>query len=173
MGTEDQGWVAHFLLRALAGETITLYGDGRQVRDVCEVGDTCAAYIAAMEQIGTVAGRAFNWGGGPSNAVSLLALIAEIGRITGKAPDIAFADWRAGDQRWFVADTRAIDTALGLPRRTPSRWPAGSPPTASARPRPARRLHPRACREPPRRSPDIDDRRRGGRRLAICHHPRR
>lgn len=121
MGTEDQGWVAHFLLRALAGEKITLYGDGRQVRDICDVGDTCGAYIAAMERIGDVAGRAFNWGGGPGNAVSLLALIAEIGRITGRAPDIAFSDWRAGDQRWFVADTRAIDEALDLPRRTPWR----------------------------------------------------
>jgi CDP-paratose 2-epimerase len=117
MGTEDQGWVAHFLIRALAGETITLYGDGRQVRDICDVADTCAAYLAALERIDAVAGRAFNWGGGPGNAVSLLTLIEEIGRITGAAPRVTFADWRAGDQRWFVADTRAADAALGLAPR--------------------------------------------------------
>lgn len=120
-GTEDQGWVAHFLIRALAGETITLYGDGRQVRDICDVADTCDAYLAALERIDTIAGCAFNWGGGPQNAVSLLALIDEIGRITGAVPRTAFADWRAGDQRWFVADTRAADHALGIGRRKPWR----------------------------------------------------
>lgn len=121
MGTEDQGWVAHFMLRALAGERITLYGDGRQVRDICDVGDTCAAYLAALERIEAIAGHAFNWGGGPDNAVSLLALVEEIGRIVGRTPDVAFADWRAGDQRWFVADTRAADAALGLASRRPWR----------------------------------------------------
>ncbi len=123
MGTEDQGWVAHFLLRALAGEPITLYGDGQQVRDICDVADTCAAYIAAFERIDAVAGRAFNWGGGPDNAVSLMTLVGEIRRILGTAPLVSFADWRAGDQKWFVADTRAADAALGLgPRKA---WRTG------------------------------------------------
>lgn len=123
MGTEDQGWVAHFLLRALSGETITLFGDGHQVRDICDVADTCDAYIAAFERIGAIAGRAFNWGGGPDNAVSLLTVVAEIRRIIGTAPAVAFADWREGDQRWFVADTRAADRALGLGPRKP--WRTG------------------------------------------------
>jgi len=123
MGTEDQGWVAHFLIRALAGEPITLYGDGQQVRDICDVADTCEAYLALLERIDTLAGRVFNWGGGPANAVSLRALIAEIARITGTAPHVACADWRAGDQRWFVADTRAADAALGLAPRRP--WQVG------------------------------------------------
>ncbi|MEQ5789177.1 SDR family NAD(P)-dependent oxidoreductase [Erythrobacter sp. NFXS35] len=123
MGTEDQGWVAHFLIRALAGQPITLYGDGRQVRDICDVADTCDAYIAALENIEHIAGRAFNWGGGPDNAVSLLTLIEEIGAITGDPPQVTFADWRAGDQRWFVADTRAADHALSLGRRKP--WRTG------------------------------------------------
>ena len=76
LGTEDQGWVAHFLLRALAGEPITIYGDGRQVRDILFVDDAVAAYIAAWRRIGAVSGRAFNLGGGPANAVSLLQLLA-------------------------------------------------------------------------------------------------
>lgn len=123
MGTEDQGWVAHFLIRAFAGEPITLFGDGHQVRDICDVADTCAAYIAALERIDTIAGRAFNWGGGPDNAVSLLTLVAEIRRVVGTSPQVTFADWRAGDQRWFVADTRAADQALGLAPRKP--WRTG------------------------------------------------
>jgi CDP-paratose 2-epimerase len=121
MGTEDQGWVAHFLIRALAGEPITLYGDGEQVRDICDVADTCDAYIAALQNIGKISGRALNWGGGPENAVSLLTLIDQIGVMTGRMPRIEFADWRAGDQRWFVADTRAADRKLGLRRRKPWR----------------------------------------------------
>ena len=123
LGTEDQGWVAHFLIRALAGEPITLFGDGEQVRDIAHVGDTCAAYIALLERIDQVSGRAFNWGGGPANAVSLLTVIDEIGAITGRPPRIEFADWRPGDQRWFVADTRRADAALGLgPRKS---WRSG------------------------------------------------
>ena len=118
MGTEDQGWVAHFLIRALRGEPITLYGDGRQVRDICDVADTVDAYLAALDRIDAITGRAFNWGGGPRNAVSLLALIDEIGAISGRAPQIEFADWRPGDQRWFVADTRTIDRTLSLAPRT-------------------------------------------------------
>jgi CDP-paratose 2-epimerase len=123
MGTEDQGWVAHFLIRALAGETITLFGDGKQVRDVCDVRDTCAAYLALLDRIDTLSGSAFNWGGGPTNAISLLTLIDEIGRITGRQPDVQFADTRPGDQRWFVADTREADRALGLGPRIP--WQQG------------------------------------------------
>ena len=121
MGTEDQGWVAHFLLRALSGEPITLYGDGKQVRDICDVSDTCSAYIAALENIDQISGRAFNWGGGPANAVSLLTLLHEIGAILGRAPTVEFSDWRPGDQRWFVADTRLVDRTLGLSPRKPWR----------------------------------------------------
>jgi CDP-paratose 2-epimerase len=121
MGTEDQGWVAHFLIRALSGEPITVFGDGEQVRDVCDVADTCEAYLALLERIDRFSGCAFNWGGGPANAVSLLTVIEEIGAILGRSPRIEFADWRPGDQRWFVADTRAADAALALKARKPWR----------------------------------------------------
>ncbi|GGB27130.1 hypothetical protein GCM10011380_15940 [Sphingomonas metalli] len=121
MGTEDQGWVAHFLIRALTGERITLYGDGHQVRDILDVSDAVDAYVAAWRRIDRVAGRAFNLGGGASNAVSLRTLIAEIGALTGGAPDVVFDDWRAGDQRYFVADTRHVRETLGLSNPVPWR----------------------------------------------------
>ena len=114
MGTEDQGWVAHFLIRALEGETITLYGDGHQVRDILDVGDAVDAYMAAWANIERIAGRAFNLGGGPANAVSLRQLMRHIADLTGCAPDVRYSDWRAGDQLYFVADTRAIRHELGL-----------------------------------------------------------
>ncbi len=121
MGTEDQGWVAHFLIRALEGRPITLYGDGYQVRDILDVSDAVAAYLAAWLRIDAVAGRAFNLGGGPGNAVSLRRLLVHIGALIGRPVDVTFADWRAGDQRYFVADARAATAALGLRPRVPWR----------------------------------------------------
>src|SRR5438270_586004 len=116
MGTEDQGWVAHFLIRALEGRPITIYGDGRQVRDILDVGDAVNAYVRALENMGEVSGRAFNLGGGPANAVSLLELIHEMRAITRREIDLKFEDWRQGDQRWFVADATAARAALDLPK---------------------------------------------------------
>ncbi len=114
MGTEDQGWVAHFLIRALEGKPITLYGDGRQVRDILDVSNAVDAYVQAWRRIDEVQGRAFNLGGGPANAVSLRQLLGHIGDLVGHEIDVSYSDWRAGDQRYFVADTRAAEAALGL-----------------------------------------------------------
>ncbi len=114
MGTEDQGWVAHFLIRALEGKPITLYGDGYQVRDILDVSNAVEAYLHAWQRIDQVKGRAFNLGGGPANAVSLRLLLGHIGDLIGREVDMSFSDWRAGDQRYFVADTRAAEAALGL-----------------------------------------------------------
>jgi CDP-paratose 2-epimerase len=114
MGTEDQGWVAHFLIRALEGKPITLYGDGYQVRDILDVSNAVEAYVNAWTRIDQVKGRAFNLGGGPANAISLRVLLAHIGDLIGRDVDVSFSDWRAGDQRYFVADTRAADAALDL-----------------------------------------------------------
>ncbi|MBN8902354.1 MAG: SDR family NAD(P)-dependent oxidoreductase [Rhodospirillales bacterium] len=122
-GTEDQGWVAHFLLRALAGEPITLYGDGCQVRDVLWVEDAVAAYVAAWRGIDRVAGQAFNLGGGPENAISLRQLLQHIGTLTERTPHVRYGDWRPNDQRWFVSDTTKARTVLGLP--APRDWRAG------------------------------------------------
>lgn len=122
-GTEDQGWVAHFLIRAIEGRPISLYGDGCQVRDVLEVSDCVDAYIACWRQIDKVAGQAFNLGGGPQNAVSLIQLIDEIERLLGRNVETHFSAWRAGDQRYYVSDTRRIRQALGL--KPALRWKDG------------------------------------------------
>ncbi|CAO3356284.1 SDR family NAD(P)-dependent oxidoreductase [Azospirillum melinis] len=114
MGTEDQGWVAHFLIRALKGEPITIYGDGRQVRDVLYVADAVEAYAAAWNRIEQVKGRAFNLGGGVANAVSLRQLVEHIEHLLDRRVEVSHGDWRAGDQRYYVSDTRAARRALGL-----------------------------------------------------------
>jgi CDP-paratose 2-epimerase len=115
LGTEDQGWVAHFVLRALAGEPITLYGDGCQVRDVLWVHDAVDAYLAAWRNIGRIAGSAFNLGGGPANAISLRQLLDHIGSLLGRKPEVRVSAWRPNDQRWYVSDTTRIRQTLGLP----------------------------------------------------------
>ncbi len=123
LGTEDQGWLAHFLLRAIAGEPITIYGDGNQVRDVLHVGDAVDTYVAAWRDIDRIAGRAFNLGGGPANAISLLELIAHIEDILGRDVPVDFQDWRPGDQRYFVADASCVHETLGLGK--PLGWREG------------------------------------------------
>jgi CDP-paratose 2-epimerase len=112
-GTEDQGWVAHFLIRALRGEPVTIYGDGAQVRDALFVDDAVNAWLAGLRQIDRLSGRAFNLGGGPSCTLSLLEMLAHIERLTGRRPDVSFADARPGDQLWYVSDTRAFEEATG------------------------------------------------------------
>jgi CDP-paratose 2-epimerase len=112
-GTEDQGWIAHFLLSALRGDRLTIYGDGYQVRDALHVSDAADAWLGALDHIALVRGRTFNLGGGPSNAVSLRELIARLKELTGNDISYSFADWRPGDQPWYVTDTRALSAALG------------------------------------------------------------
>jgi CDP-paratose 2-epimerase len=112
-GTEDQGWVAHFLIQAMNGRTLTLYGDGKQVRDVLFVDDLVDAFVAAMERPREVAGHAFNIGGGPQNTVSLVELLDLVGAITGEAVRVRFDAWRIADQRWYVSDPRAFGAVTG------------------------------------------------------------
>ena len=112
-GTEDQGWVAHFLIRALAGDEISIYGDGKQVRDILHVDDAVSAYRQLLSAIHRVKGQAFNLGGGPRNSVSVLSVLREIEKLTGQTLNTQFGDWRAGDQYFFVADTRSLESRLG------------------------------------------------------------
>lgn len=121
MGTEDQGWVAHFLIRALEGKPITIYGDGCQVRDILNISDAVDAYAAAWKRIDSVQGRAFNLGGGPANAISLRQLLIHIEDIIGRPVETIYSEWRAGDQRYYVSDTRQIARELSLKAPTPWR----------------------------------------------------
>src|ERR1043165_2808235 len=103
-GTEDQGWLAHFMIRAADREPITLYGDGKQVRDVLFVDDLIDAFLAAEQHLPQIAGEAFNIGGGPANTLSLLELIDRIAALNGRGPTLEFAEWRVGDQRWYISN---------------------------------------------------------------------
>jgi CDP-paratose 2-epimerase len=112
-GTEDQGWVAHFLIQALKNKPITLYGDGKQVRDILFVEDLVEAFLLAKENIDKVSGNAYNMGGGVNNTVSLLELCGLIGEITGRKPEIIFDEWRPSDQKYYVSDFTKFHLATG------------------------------------------------------------
>ena len=112
-GTEDQGWVAHFLLQAQSGQPITLYGDGMQVRDILFAEDLVNALVLAQDRMGDLSGQAFNIGGGADNSISLLNLLELIRETDGDSPNVRFEDWRPGDQRYYVSDTRKFQAATG------------------------------------------------------------
>jgi CDP-paratose 2-epimerase len=120
-GTEDQGWIAHFLARVLDGEPITVYGDGMQVRDILFVDDLVDAFLCVSEHIKELSGRPFNVGGGPANSISLVELLEMIQEIHRQAPPVSLAGWRAGDQRYYVSDTRRLRDATGWAPRTGAR----------------------------------------------------
>lgn len=112
-GTEDQGWVAHFLIRALENEPITIYGNGKQVRDILYVEDLVDAFLLAQKNIDTISGNAFNIGGGPDNTVSLVEILNLIKEKTGKKLNVSFEDWRTGDQYYYVSDTTKFQKLTG------------------------------------------------------------
>jgi CDP-paratose 2-epimerase len=113
-GVEDQGWVAHFVIAAASGKPITIYGDGRQVRDLLHVTDLIRAYELGIQKMDTLKGQAFNVGGGPQNTLSIWSefgpLLAEL---AGREIPVQWGDWRPGDQRVFIADIRKASRLLG------------------------------------------------------------
>ena len=118
-GTEDQGWVAHFLISALQDEPITIYGNGKQVRDILYVEDLIDAFMLAHKNMDSLTGEVFNIGGGPENTVSLLEILKLIKEKANKEMDVSFEDWRTGDQFYYVSNTEKFKEATGWkPKRT-------------------------------------------------------
>jgi CDP-paratose 2-epimerase len=113
-GNEDQGWLAHFIIAAVMGRPLTIYGDGKQVRDVLFVDDLVRALRLATKKIHRTTGQVYNVGGGPRNA---LAVWHEFGpileRLSGRRAPVSFSDWRPGDQKCYVSDIRKIGRDLG------------------------------------------------------------
>lgn len=112
-GVEDQGWVAWFIIAATLGRKITIYGDGKQVRDVLLVDDLVNAFDRAWERIDTAAGQVYNIGGGPANTISLLDLLAHLCDRMKKPIPVSYTDWRPGDQPVYVSDIRRAEADLG------------------------------------------------------------
>jgi len=105
-GTEDQGWVAWFTICAVLGNPITIYGDGKQTRDVLFIGDLLDCYLSALNRINEISGETYNIGGGPENVLSPLRLVSILEQISGIKIKYSLSDWRLGDQKVFICDIR-------------------------------------------------------------------
>jgi CDP-paratose 2-epimerase len=113
-GVEDQGWLAHFAICATLGRPITIYGDGKQVRDMLYVGDLARAFERALDQIATVRGKVFNIGGGPGFTLTIWSEAGPLlEQLSGRKIDVRYGKWRPGDQRIYVSDIRKAERELG------------------------------------------------------------
>ncbi len=115
-GFEDQGWVAWFIIATLFNRPITIYGNGKQVRDMLYVDDLVDAFNLFLNS--KLERGLFNIGGGPNNTVSLLEFLDELEILTGKVPKVNFADWRPSDQKVYISDTSKLEKALNWKAKT-------------------------------------------------------
>jgi CDP-paratose 2-epimerase len=119
-GNEDQGWVAHFMLQALNNKPVTIFGDGKQVRDILYVDDLINAFFYAQEHLDDVSGQAFNIGGGAVNSMSLLEVLREIETHHGEKLQVDFEEWRPGDQKYYVSATNKFSRITGWQPNIPA-----------------------------------------------------
>ena len=117
-GIEDQGWVAWFTIASLLEKEITIYGNGKQVRDVLFIDDLIDCYVKAIENMEKVSGKAYNIGGGPDSTLSLLELISHLEKLTNKKITPSFSTWRPGDQPVFVCNIEKAYEEFGWKPKT-------------------------------------------------------
>lgn len=120
LGVEDQGWVAHFCIGARLQRPISIYGDGKQVRDLLWIDDLIAAYEAVAAHIDRASGQIYNIGGGPDNTLSIWREFGPmLERLAGRPIPVSYADWRPGDQPVYVSDIRKAERELGWRPQVP------------------------------------------------------
>ncbi|MCB0171158.1 MAG: SDR family NAD(P)-dependent oxidoreductase [Anaerolineae bacterium] len=113
-GIEDQGWLAWFMIAALKKRPISIYGNGKQVRDVLFIEDLLVAYEAIVQNIDTAAGKIYNIGGGPENTISVWAEFGPLlEELMGEPILVNHGDWRPGDQPVYISDIRKAKCDLG------------------------------------------------------------
>ena len=113
-GVEDQGWVSWFIIAVLTGKPITIYGNGKQVRDLLFIEDLVKAYNMAIENIDNTAGQVFNIGGGSHNVISIWRDFGPIlEKLNGKSIPVSYGDWRPGDQVIYISDIRKAFSTFG------------------------------------------------------------
>ncbi|MFH1225492.1 MAG: GDP-mannose 4,6-dehydratase [Candidatus Diapherotrites archaeon] len=125
-GIEDQGWVAWFAIAAVLGKKLTIYGNGKQARDVLHVSDLINSFTLAVKKIKKTSGKIYNIGGGPKNTLSLLEYLEMLGEMLGKKIEYGFGDWRPGDQPLYVSDIRKAKNELGWEPKIRAKEGAGS-----------------------------------------------
>jgi CDP-paratose 2-epimerase len=118
-GVEDQGWVAWFIIATLTGKAVTIYGDGKQVRDILHVSDLIQAFDKFLKS--NLKHEVYNIGGGPSNSLSVIELLHLIETFTNKSPRLTYTNWRTADQKVYISNiTKAKEILKWAPKITPS-----------------------------------------------------
>jgi len=118
-GVEDQGWLAHFIIATVTGRPISIYGDGKQVRDMLHVRDLIQAYEAAWRHLDVASGQVFNVGGGPDNTISIWTETGPmLEELAGHPIPVTYSTWRPGDQPVFITDSTKAKTLLGWSPQT-------------------------------------------------------
>ncbi len=113
LGNEDQGWAAWFVIAACAGKPVTIYGDGKQVRDLLHINDLLDAFQIAVNRIEVAVGQVYNIGGGMNNTLSVWAELGPLlEELVGHPIEVSYADWRPGDQRIYVSDISKAEREL-------------------------------------------------------------
>ncbi|HET6317933.1 MAG TPA: GDP-mannose 4,6-dehydratase [Chloroflexota bacterium] len=113
-GNEDQGWVAHFMMAVAGDRPLSIYGNGKQVRDLLFIDDLVDAFRLAALHIESTAGHVYNMGGGPTNTVSIWTeLRPRLEQLAGRQLHVRMHDWRPGDQPVYVSDTRRAQRDFG------------------------------------------------------------
>ena len=112
-GNVDQGWVAHFLLAHIMSKPISIYGNGKQIRDILYIDDLVDAFLLATENIKKTRGQPYAIGGGPENTISLLELVSYVEDKYGKKYNLEFKDWRPGDQKVYYSDVSKAKNDFG------------------------------------------------------------
>lgn len=115
-GVEDQGWLAWFTIATILEKPITIYGDGKQVRDILYIEDLIKAFDLFVNS--NLKQEVFNIGGGPDNTISLLELLDLLQKLTGKRSDIKFTNWRPSDQKVYISDISKIREKLNWKPKT-------------------------------------------------------
>ena len=112
-GVEDQGWVAHFVIAVVKNRPITIYGDGKQIRDILHISDLVRAYELAIERIDSIRGQAINIGGGAANTISIWKQFGPIlENLAHRSIAVHHGEWRPGDQRVYISDIRKANRLL-------------------------------------------------------------
>jgi CDP-paratose 2-epimerase len=111
-GVEDQGWVAWFTIATVLEKPITIYGDGKQVRDILYISDLIDAFNSFIKKQNSLKCEVFNIGGGTKNTISLLELLDMLEKETGNKPKISFDKWRPSDQKVYISDISKAEKTL-------------------------------------------------------------
>lgn len=109
-GTEDQGWIGHFIIKSILDEPVIIYGDGRQVRDILYIDDLVNAFAAVFSHQEICTGQVFTIGGGIDHTISILEFVEILKEISGKPLKYDFSDWRQGDQKYYVSNFKKFQS---------------------------------------------------------------